>query len=197
MANYLCIYPAPDSHIEFICAHPESLWQYVEGQRPNVSESKQAPPSVWQHLAGMFRSAPGRKVPVDWPSGERKPIGPEINHRNVELHHLILNGTAELVDGSGSIFQTWFAKSHSAIDITGDRDYFAFKSNKLPALAELALRIDGPTVKVRFTQWLRNNGDRYEPSDEECNEIAKEYQSFAESLREAVHKGYGLIWVSQ
>jgi hypothetical protein len=37
MANYLCIFAAPDSHIEFIKRNPESLYAYLEGSPPVAS----------------------------------------------------------------------------------------------------------------------------------------------------------------
>ena len=90
-------------------------------------------------------------------------IGPEINHRNVDLYHLILNGAADFVTGSGSIFQTWLEtasnRTHAAIDITGDNEHFAFHSGQLPELAELLSSVDAESVRSRYTQWLRANGN--------------------------------------
>ena len=124
-------------------------------------------------------------------------IGPEINHRNVDLYHLILNGTADFVNGSGSIFQTWLTnKRHSAIDLTGDNEHFAFKSDQIPSLVDLLFKVDAAAVKSRFTQWLRSKGDNYDPADDECEEMAQEFSAFAAAAQEAVHNSQGLIWIS-
>jgi hypothetical protein len=199
MANYLCIHPAPDSHIDFIRRHPDTVWAYIEGERPEPAPQDAKQPGFWRRLMGSAPSSPPpTDVPDDWPVGERLPIGPEINHRNVDLYHLILNGTTEFVDGSGSIFQTWLTNDqHSAIDLTGDHEHFAFKSGQIPAFVELLEAVDAAAVKARFTQWLRAAGDDYDPSDEECEEIAREFRDFAAAARDAVAKSQGLIWVSR
>ncbi len=127
-------------------------------------------------------------------------IGPEINHRNADLFHLILNGTQDFVTGSGSIFQTWLQsandRTHSAIDLTGDNEHFAFYSKQLPDLAALTAAVDINAVIARFTQWLRSNGDDYTPSDVECDTMAKEFAAFTAGIQEAISKSHGLIWVS-
>lgn len=197
MANYLCIFAAPDSHIDFIRDNPDSLWAYVEGQYPEIST---LPPkrSLWQRLTGATPPArPQPVIPDDWPGNEPTMIGPEINHRNVDLYHLILNGTADFVGGSGSIFQTWLTnKKHSAIDLTGDNQHFAFKSDQIPSLVDLLSKVDAAAVKSRFTEWLRSKGETYDPSDEECEEMAQEFKSFAQSAQEVVNNSHGLIWIS-
>lgn len=198
MANYLCVFPASDSHIDFIREHPKTLWQYVQGNPPELPETATPKATLWQRITGSAPVAsPPPTTPGDWPTEERAPIGPEINHRNVDLHHLILNGTADPVEGSGTIFQTWVVVgNHAAIDLTGQNEHFAFKSPQIPSLAELLSKIDATSVKTRFTQWLRSQGDSYQPSEEECEDIAKEYKAFAEAARSVAQNHQGLIWVS-
>jgi hypothetical protein len=173
------------------------LWAYVDGKRPQISTT---PPkrSLWQRLTGTTPATnPPPVVPDDWPENEPAMIGPEINHRNVDLYHLILNGTADFVDGSGSIFQTWLTnRRHSAIDLTGDNEHFAFKSDQISSLVDLLSKVDAGAVKSRFTEWLRSNGDRYNPSDDECEEMAQEFRFFAQAAQEVVDNSQGLIWIS-
>lgn len=197
MADYLVIFAAPNSHIEFIKSNPDSLWSYVDGERPQISPT---PPKrgLWQRLTGTTPSCEGlSQIPEDWPEEAPTMIGPEINHRNVDLYHLILNGTTEFVEGSGSIFQSWLTNDrHSAIDLTGDHEHFAFKANQISSLVELLSKVDADAVKSRFRQWLRSKGDDYEPRDDECEEMLRELNSLTKAAREAVNKSQGLIWIS-
>ncbi|QDT36531.1 hypothetical protein [Stratiformator vulcanicus] len=195
MATYLCIFVAPDHHIDFIKSNPDSLWAYVEGSMPEI-QPKRLKRTLWQRLTGQsVAKQPAAVVPEDWPDSEAIMIGPEVNHRNVDLYHLLLNGTSEFVDGSGSIFQTWLTNhKHSAINLTGE-DY-AFKSEQLPKLAKLIAAVDPPAIKSRYTEWLRTQGETFEPSDDECDELVKEFSDFADSTRDVVNRHLGLIWVS-
>jgi hypothetical protein len=149
---------------------------------------------LWQRIIGTSPTPPDFVVPSGWPTKQPAMIGPEINHRNVDLYHLILNGTTDFVQGSGSIFQTWLTADHSAIDLTGE-DY-AFKSHQLPALVRLLMKVDVKAVKAGFVQWLSAQGDNYTPSDEECGEIAREFRSFAKDVQHASEQSLGLIWIS-
>ena len=124
-------------------------------------------------------------------------IGPaECIHRNVDLYHLILNGTADFVVGSGSIFQTWLTnEQHSAIVLIHG-EVFAFKNHQIPELLRLVSGVTAELVQARFTQWLRNTGDKdYSPGIEESEETASEFRKFGEALQEAVKKSHGLVWV--
>lgn len=201
MADYLYIFPADDSHIDFMVENPETLWSYIDGQYPAISETLLPAPTLWQRLTGNVPKPKATlEVPSNWPDSEPTAIGPEINHRNVDLYHLILNGTTEFVTGGGSIFQTWLEawknRTHSAIDITGDFEHFAFYSNQLPILLDVILSVDTEKVMVCFNQWLRAKGEDYTPSKKECEEIANEFAQFANSTRKAISEAEGLIWIS-
>jgi len=201
MANYLCVFPASDSHIDFITENPDTLYSYIDGQQPTIVATPSPKPILWQQLTGTVPASNATpEIPSDWPESEPTMIGPEINHRNVDLYHLILNETTEFVTGSGSIFQTWLEtpsiRTHSAIDVTGDNEHFAFHSDQLPALLDLLSIIDTIKVMLSFTQWLRVGGDGYTPTEEECDEIASEFKQFADSIRDAISKSQGLIWIS-
>lgn len=198
MANYLKVLVAPDSHIDFIRDHPGSLWAYVDGEHPDASALAPPKPSLWRR---MTRTAPPPpptpEIPEDWPVEEAAMIGPEINHRNVDLYHLILNGTPDFVDGSGCIFQTWLTlKKHSAIDLAGDNENFAFKSLQLPELVDLLSKVDAAAARSGMTQWFRAKGDSYEPDEDECEDTAEEFKAFASEIQKAVDNSHGLIWIS-
>ena len=199
MANYLCIHAVPDSHIEFIRRHPETLDDYLEGELPNLDETPiQEPPkqSFWQRLlaakpAPAVAKTTSESIPSNWPSEESEPIGPEVNHRNVDLYHLLLNGTKDPVQGSGSIFQTWITETHSAI-IIGE-DNFAFTSQQVPELVGLLRKVDVSAA----TRWLHDSGERdYAPDDEECESFVEELHEFASAAEVAMKKSCGLVWIS-
>lgn len=193
MAMYLTAFIVPDSHIEFFRAQPGSIYAYYQGEVPELSAAKTLKPSFWQRLVGI--TPPGLApppLPADWPMSQIQEIGPEMNHRSVDLHHYLLNGTNDPVKGSGSIFQTWFMQEHSAVTLG---ENFAFKSSQLPELAELLAKIDALTLKSRWVECCRLNGEIFEPDDEECKALAWEYRLFHAGVNDAIDQGHGLAWV--
>lgn len=200
MALYFHVFPASDPHIDFIAENPTALYPYADGQLPDLAPGT-LKPTLWQRITGKFpRPEAVPEIPADWPTTEAATIGPEINRRNVDLYHLLLNGTTDFVTGSGSIFQTWLEtsedSSHSAIDLTGDNEHFAFHSHQLADLIALLSLIDSDAVLSRFTEWLRARGDDYTPSQSECSEMAAELSQFASAIRVAADESKGLIWIS-
>lgn len=143
---------------------------------------------------------PTPTVPDAWPTSECQLIGEAVNHRNVELFHLILNGSKEFVSGSGAFFQAWLESGgtykHSAIDLTHGNQDFAFKSDQVPELAALLSRVNMDMVKSGFSEWLHSRGELYDVSDEECTEIFEEFKIFATTANMAVEQSLGLMWVS-
>jgi hypothetical protein len=197
MANYLCIIPALDSHIEFIHTHPQALSAYLDGEQPDLKESPPKP-SLWQKLTGRLPEAtPPPETPDGWPTSECMLVGDAVNHRNVDLFHRILNGTDKLVTGGGTLFQTWLesgdAPKHSAIDLTRASEDFAFMSDQVAEIAEQLSRIDLDMVRTGFQQWLTQQGKTYEVSDDECVDILDEFKRFADSAKEAVQQSKGLM----
>jgi len=201
VATYLCVFPVSDSHIDFIVENPDTLYAYVDGQSPTITSAPPAKPTLWQRLTGNTPEPKATsEIPANWPDSEATMIGPEINHRNVDLFHLILNGTTDFVTGSGSIFQAWLEpqsdRTQASIDVTGDNEHFAFHSDQLPALLELTSSVDVERATTCFIQWLRANGDDYTPSEDECDEMVSEFVQFGDSIRAAISKSQGLIWIS-
>lgn len=197
MASYFCIFPVPDSHIDFIHAHPRSYPAYIDGELPDLSEPA-ATPTLWQRLTGRLPDTPAAaRTPDGWPTSECTLICGNANHRNVDLYHRILNGTDEFVTGSGSLFQTWLesgdTRRHSAIDLTHANEDFAFKSDQVPELVDLLASVDLARVRAAFTEWLRQRGETYDLSDDECVEILDDFKRFAAIAREAVLQSNGLV----
>jgi hypothetical protein len=175
--------------------HPEALYDYFQGEQPKLKPAPTAKPNLWQRITGKLPPVTAKlNVPSDWPEQEVAQIGPEINHRNADLAHCILNGTLDAVVGSGSIFQTWFMKEHSAINLDGEN--FAFSNDQLPELAQLLGQVDTARVMTGFKQWLLKEGDNHEPSEEECEQIFKEYRQFHAAIKEAIERDQALIWIA-
>ena len=196
MANYLCIFSAPDPHIRFLAANPEALWNYVDGQRPDPPTPKK--PVILDKLFGRSSGpAPTTEIPHDWPTDEARMIGQEINHRNVDLYHRILNGGEEFVSGAGTIFQTWLTpRDHGAIAIGGDGETFAFTSEIIPSLQQLVSCVDPVRVNEQYLAWLQKEGKNHVPGAEECEEFAKEFADLSQELQAVVAAGNGIIWIS-
>ncbi|MCG9738070.1 hypothetical protein L1D32_07875 [Shewanella insulae] len=195
MASYLCAFTAPDEHINFLLNNPDHLFSYVEGELPELPKVKQ---SLLERLFGRPTQLSNR-IPKNWPSSEVEMIGPVIHHRNVDLHHWILNGQQEFVSGSGTIFQTWLMNKqeadHAALDIGGDNENFAFLSSQIPELFDLVKKVNEKQVREVFSAWFKFNGKNEIPTNHECEEITNEYQMFAMKLAEGIESGKGLIWI--
>lgn len=196
MASYLYIFAAEDAHIDFIAEHPETLWDYVNGKAPDQVRCRK-PRGL---LACIFGGSTGPDVqiaiPANWTTKEVEMIGPEICHRNVSLYHRLLNGSPELAAGAGSIFQTWMDPlNHSAIDISGHGEHFAFKSHMVPALAELASAVDLARARREFSAWQRSRGEEHNVDDRDCEEFVKEFADFSDALNGVVVSSRGIIWI--
>ncbi len=170
MANYFCILPVPDAHIDFIHEHPQTLSDYLNGEAPDLRPAITPKPSLWQRITGKVPVPPSPPaIPTDWPTSECQLIGEAVNHRNVDLFHLILNGTKEFVNGSGALFQTWLESGdthkHNAIDLTHANEDFAFKSDQVPELASLLSQVNMDMVKSGFSEWLHSQGESYDVTD--------------------------------
>ncbi|MEM9420659.1 MAG: hypothetical protein AAGA25_16650 [Planctomycetota bacterium] len=197
MANYLTLFTAPDSHIDFMKEHPSTLFAYVDGQMPEF-QLELPKPTLWQKITGQKPAEePSPSVPADWPSSPADLFTGEINHRNTDLYHLILNGTQDFVKGSGSIFQTWHeppaSSIHSAINLTGED--FAFRSDQVSSLAELLSKVDFDIVKSRYSQWLESKDELYDIPSDEIDEMLEDFTGIDGVVREALEKQWGLVWI--
>lgn len=192
MATYFLTVPASDRCIEFVQRYPDSLVHLLAGTRPDPSD----PPAIADvPLAKRYISAKkDLPIPLDWPTEEAE-LGTQINHGNVDLYHEILNGTPDPSKGAGTIFQTWFMRRHAAIDLTGDRESFAFMSPRLPELSGVFRGVSKEMAAYRFRQWLRRKGDDGAPSEGEDNAVWMDFCFVRQQAEECADKGLGLIWV--
>lgn len=177
MATGFSAFVAPDSHIAFLAQNPGLVHAYIDGEMPEMTESV--------------------TLPEGWPSQELESLGGwGINHRNVDLYHWILNGGPELVEGGGSIFQTWYEPDkHSAVKLDTYNERFGFYAAQLDELATLAEAISVGSVLRAFTDWCKSQGKSSDNLDEyACEPFVEEFSMFAEGLREAIKRGHGIIW---
>ena len=198
MANYLCMFSAPDEHIKFMSVHsdPGIARDYYMGEPPDFGEPKKL--SFIDRILGrkVNNIDPSQiEVPEDWPTKEAEVIDIEINHRNVDLYHAILNQTSEPVEGSGSIFQTWFHSTHCAINLDSVNEDFAFIHDQLPELLSLVKSVTEETLQVALRNWYVENGMEYDTSMEEVKEMYDEFINFEHYLKSAIEKKHGLVWV--
>lgn len=184
MANYFLTIGASNACIAFIRKHPDSLEQFVAGTTPESPE---------EHLTISGRTKT-LSVPADWPT-EQAELGTDINHRNIDLYHWILNGTSDFVSGPGSIFQTWLTTRHAAIDLTGDNDSFAFEAEHLAPLAQLFSAVSKEAVAARFLQWHRHRGKTSNLSEHEIQAVWNDFCFVGQQVSECAQNGLGLIWI--
>jgi len=174
MADYLYIFAASDSHIEFICENPSALWNFMEGSKCCLP----APQPAKNFLKKIF---------------EEETVATLLT---VELYHRILCGGDKFVFGGGALFQTWLVRENgAAIDIDGKGDNFAFTSEHIPELKYLTSLVDESRVMYQYCLWLRKEGRQDIPSDNEIVELTKEFKDLTMRLQEVEEEGKGLIWV--
>jgi len=200
MANYLVIFTAPRSHVEFMRTHRGTSRNYYAGEPPDFRETEPKRSSfldrvMGRHLPASSASADAAKVPADWPQSEAKVADIEINHRNVDLYHRILNKTSTFVVGSGSIFQTWLHAEHDAIPLDDDNEDFAFLPEQLPELLALVESVTPESLLESFQEWCRDEGKDHQPTIEEATEMHSGFVSFANYLQRAIERHHGLVWV--
>lgn len=199
MALCLNVLSLPDEHIQFLKHEPQTLQDYLLGQIPTVQTFAAAKPQpLLVQFVRLLSGAKKPTLPLDWPSTEVEMIGPDVNHRNVDLYHYILNNTEARVKGAGSLFQTWLdINNHDAIKMDADNESFAFQSLMLPELSALLARLDEQTVRDRFNAWLLEHNPDYLPREDEYLEMTQGWQRFYTKVNEAESSGFGLLWITQ
>ncbi|EWH08108.1 hypothetical protein DS2_19046 [Catenovulum agarivorans DS-2] len=198
MANYLVMFSAPNEHIDYMTKYPGVARDYYVGQPPEPDEQELEKISFIGRLLGKKTKLIEREpisAPADWPKDDADCIDIEINHRNVELYHWILNQTPEPVEGAGSIFQTWFHSSHAAISLDSYNEDFAFTSKQLPELLRLVQNVTPKLLRDSFEAWCKANGKDHVPTTEEAEGMYEEFVNFEKYLKVAISKNHGLVWV--
>lgn len=146
----------PESHIVFMASYKDISAQYY------IGEAQIFDGELWQcsFLSKIVDFISGKKEPQVsdwWPTKEidlADCVDMEINHRNVDWYHAILNKTMEFVEGSGAIFQSWMTNEHSTInlDSSGYED-FAFYPVQLPELLSLVKAITHDSTREAYAEW--------------------------------------------
>lgn len=134
MALGFLVCVAPDDHISYLQQHQGLVHSYLDGTIPPDSDASSPLPEWWPKQAPESLDA--------W----------NVNHRNADLYHWILNGGPELVTGGGSIFQTWYEPNYSAaVKLDKYNERFAFHSDQISELASL---VAGVTIKSVLTAFV-------------------------------------------
>ena len=177
MAQSFEAFAVPDSHVVLLHRHLGLVDEYLEGNPPNQDIGP---------------------IPSDWPTQQLESLGSwGINHRNADLYHWILNGGPELVNGAGSIFQTWYEPDQcpAVLKLDEHNERFAFRAPQLAELATLLKSVDTDQVYRSFCNWLTSQGKASEHIDlYACEPFVEEFGMFAQGIELAIKHEYGLIW---
>ncbi len=183
MALYMFFHVLPDSHIEFLSEHPDTFRSYMEGSEPGIRKSM---------VDRILGRAVDWTIPDDWPRDEPEGYCPEINHRQVEYFHYILNGTRDRVEHSGCVFQTWFAPRARSVAVTIDGENFALESEFVPSLGE---RIRGLSEEALFRRYAEVVDDA-SPDAADREYLLDTFRIIASACDSAVEKRQGLMWTA-
>lgn len=199
MALCLNVFSLPDTHISFLKQQPHTLQDYLLGRVPaKLTCAKAKHQSVLRRLLTFLTGAKKRSLPLDWPRQDVTMIGPDVNHRNVDLYHYILNNTEERVNGAASLFQTWLApNNHDAINMDAENESFAFRSRTASQLSALLTQLDEQTIRDRFNAWLNQHNPDYIPQEAEYQQMIGGFERFKVNVVSAVEQNRGLMWVTQ
>jgi len=199
MTNLFIMFSAPAHHIEFMRKHPGTAGYYREGEPPETPTITPKRLSWFDRLMGKKPEPPPPppapiEAPADWPRQPASEPDIEVNHRNIDLYHRILNGTPEPVTGAGSIFQTQFHGTHDATPLDDCAQDFAFFPEQLPQLLSLVEAVTPESLRHAFHEWCKAKGEDHEPTLEEAIGMHEELMGFAGYLKAAIAKKHGLVW---
>ena len=183
MALYMFFHVVPDSHLEFLSKHPETFRKYLEGREPEVHSSL---------LDKMFGREVNLDLPNHWPQNELQGFCPEVNHRQVEYFHYLLNGTKDRVHHSGCIFQTWFDPGFKSVAITIDGENFALRSEFILSLKEQIQNISEDEMFDRYRKAVDDVG--MDESDK--NFLTDAFREISSACDKALEKREGLMWTA-
>lgn len=199
MSNPFIVFSAPASHIEFMRKHPETSGYYYAGELPQAETIEPKPPSWLDRLRGRKPEPPPPppevpEPPADWPRQPPSVLDIEINDRNVDLYHWILNKTRDPVAGAGSIFQTKYHDQHDATRLDDHDQDFAFYPDQLPELLSLVEAVTPESLHHAFYEWCKVKGKDHEPTLQEATEMHQEFVTFRDFLQAAIARNHGLVW---
>jgi hypothetical protein len=200
MSNPFILFSAPPSHIDFMRQHPGTSGYYYAGELPQAETVEPKTLSWLDRLLGRKPEPPPPpppqlpEPPVDWPRQPPSCPDIDINHRNGDLYHRILNGTPEPVEGMGSIFQTKFHDRHDATPLDDTQEDFAFYPEKLPELLSLVEAVTPESLRHAFHEWCKVKENDHEPTLEEATEMHQEFVDFGKYLQQVIARNHGLVW---
>src|SRR6185369_118434 len=163
----------------FLQQHQGFVHSYLEGGLPVELKSSESVPEWWPPTQPQMLDS--------W----------NINYRNTDLYHWILNRKPDLVIGSGSIFQSWHAPEHPASFVKLDKhnERFALYSEHVGELSLLVGRVNVETVLEAFTEWCKSQGKEWRHLDQQaCEPFVEEFKALGDLLVEALRKQHGIIW---
>lgn len=182
MASYMFFHVVPDSHLEFLREHPETFLPYMEGREPKIRRSM---------LDKLFGRETRLDIPEDWPTEELEGFSSEVNHRQVEDFHYLLNGTKERVGHSGCVFQTWFAPRHKTVTITIDGENFALDNTQVLDLRKRIATLSSEELVSRYEELGHE-----ELSDPDKQFLSDVFSEIRAACDKALEKRAGLMWTA-
>ncbi len=182
MASYMMLYTVPDAHLDFLKDNPTLFDAYLCGETPDLK------PGLMSRLLG--KQPP--ELPGDWPDHEQDAYSTEISHRQVKAFHYILNGTDDIVNNVGSVFQTWFKTGKKTPAVVIDGENFAFLSQDVQQLLAMIKSLNPELRRERLDNSGRaseiHGGDEF---------VEQAFSEIAKACNDAMSKGTGLMWTDR
>lgn len=182
MALYMFFYVVPDDHLDFLKDNPTAFDAYLGGEIPDLS------PGLFARLLGKKQT----ELPGDWPNHELDAYSPEVNHRQVNVFHYLLNATNDPVESAGSLFQTWFKPRHNSPAVVIDGENFAFFNSDAKQLLKL---VESVTPAMRRDRLAHCEDVSKARIDSDSADYA--FDVIEKACSEAVSKGQGLLWTNR
>ncbi len=182
MALYMIFHVVPEAHLDFLAAHGETVGAYLNGHPPEIRRT---------FMDKLFGRTPAVDVPDGWPNAELEGAVPEVNHRQVEYFHYLLNGSHDKVSHAGCVFQTWFAPHFDSVALKIDGENFAFRYDDVVRLHELVKRVSEAELVNRYREALNET----EVTPEDIEFLTNAFDTIAAVCEQAIESKSGLMWV--
>jgi hypothetical protein len=175
----MTFFVVPDHHIEFLEKHPQYLADYLEGKQPNTKRGL---------FSRLFCSVNTPEIPPDWPK-QVHDHSTEINHRQVEYLHYLLNGTESEIANAGCLFQTWFKPHATCCAVAIDDSNFAFKSAQVSELKSIMMSISDDVIFRRYQEKIDDD-----ITDDDKEFVLNIFDDLNIICDESISKKQGIIW---
>lgn len=115
-----------------------------------------------------------------------------VNHRNVDIFHFILNGTAAYSGGPRGLFDTWIhGDRYASIRLTDEA--FGLNSRDVRILSDALLELDDETVSGRREEWKKSQGI---VEDDDPAFFPECFGYLRELCSRAVEAKKALVWIA-